>query len=304
MASIQIYTDQPHPTKKPYRKYYLLPRVIYQKLNEQPPVILCTQNEPQLQQSHRSENQLQDENSKKTPFDIPGKKQKKRKTNQSFLSDVQQQLEFSISIIHNLERKVEELERQKQILHLQTNMRTETSHINKSTVPEDKSTSLHSLNNHDINLRILSLENEIIKSRLLNLEMFQQVTVSQNLTNHISYRMTHNPISYSQQGIPQAMNYRFPSPGQFQCPQKVNNMLYQQLNPSTPHFLPNKAAYSTGTGRILSIRNSQDNRLKHRTNTERNNILDCRPNFKETFLQGKTFKVYSTKDAMAKETTA
>ena len=32
VASIQIYTDQLHPTKKPYRKYYLLPRVIYQKL--------------------------------------------------------------------------------------------------------------------------------------------------------------------------------------------------------------------------------------------------------------------------------
>ena len=83
------------------------------------------------------------------------KKQKKRKSNQSSLSDVQQHLEFSISIIHILERKVEELERQNQILHLQTNMRTETSHINKSTVSEDKSTSLHSLNNYDINLRLL-----------------------------------------------------------------------------------------------------------------------------------------------------
>ena len=46
-------------------------------INEQPPVILCTQTEPQLQQSHRSENHLQDEISKKTPFDIPGKKQKR-----------------------------------------------------------------------------------------------------------------------------------------------------------------------------------------------------------------------------------
>ena len=82
--------------------------------------------------------------------------------------------------------------------------------------------------------------------------------------------MTHNPISYSQQGVPQAMNYRFPSPGQFQCPQKVNNGLYQQLNPSTPHFVPNKAAYSTESSLPHYRQTSdQEDKIFHQRQTRR-----------------------------------
>ena len=172
---------------------------------------------------------------------IEGKPQKtvKKKKETINSSDLQQQLDFSISLIHRLEKKLDDLEQINNMLRL----KSYGPDLTCEGLQRQTSIPTYSSQNKALSDRINQLETEILRSRVANLESLHQLSAQMNYVSlsQMNVLKQQVPCYYVPVGPQPMYNTHFwrPATPQMRFPQP----------PPYPHYgIPSRPVPQPSTG--------------------------------------------------------